>query len=491
MDDTIETALAYHWATKHVRGRIKPHYLDFSNYPDPFKSYDFLEEKALASDPLNIHADLFSLFSQPDQTGLDQPFSVNHLSYLLFLAYGVTRTGQANGVPFYFRTTPSAGGLYPCHLYLIVRYLEGLETGVYYCNMIQEFLGLIQKGKNKGKGRSTVSFSIIVTGSFFNSAWKYRERAFRYILLDSGHLLENLSLALKAVGLDFLIDPGMDDDKISRFLSLDTKKEVPLACLNVGWDDPVGDDFYPSGPRAEEKNCRSDLPSYPLLQAIYRLGKNAVQSDDASYPTAKGLKTSGLKDFDFGMFKQTPARINYSDAVILRRSKRNFIFETLAIHPAVVLLETASSLYRNPNGLAAKGIAQLSLGVVCRNVEGLEDGFYLFSREKSTLLGINQGQYQNALSRVCLNQEWISNAGMNFLFMVNLSTLEKTRGPRGYRDLLTVSGRIAQRLYLAATGLGLGCCGVGALYDEEAQSLFALDRDNALVYVVSSGRVKK
>jgi hypothetical protein len=29
-----------------------------------------------------------------------------------------------------------------------------------------------------------------VTGTFFNSAWKYRERAFRYLLLDSEHLVE-------------------------------------------------------------------------------------------------------------------------------------------------------------------------------------------------------------------------------------------------------------------------------------------------------------
>jgi nitroreductase len=53
------------------------------------------------------------------------------------------------------------------------------------------------------------------------------------------------------------------------------------------------------------------------------------------------------------------------------------------------------------------------------------------------------------------------------------------------------SGRIAQRIYLAATGLGLGCCGVGALYDEEAQALFDLNPDSALFYVVAAGRIKE
>jgi nitroreductase len=36
----------------------------------------------------------------------------------------------------------------------------------------------------------------------FRSAWKYRSRAYRYVLLDAGHLLENLRLALGALGLD-------------------------------------------------------------------------------------------------------------------------------------------------------------------------------------------------------------------------------------------------------------------------------------------------
>jgi len=35
-----------------------------------------------------------------------------------------------------------------------------------------------------------------ISGIFFRSAWKYRKRAFRYVLLDMGHLIENLYLSL-------------------------------------------------------------------------------------------------------------------------------------------------------------------------------------------------------------------------------------------------------------------------------------------------------
>ena len=118
-DEKISTAQEYHWATKHLRNRIKPHYLDFNNYPDPVKAYDFIKKIDLAKELSNIDVDLNSIFTQPDPDKLDRTFGLNTLSEILLLAYGVTRTGySANGAPFYFRTTPSAGGLYPCHLYL-------------------------------------------------------------------------------------------------------------------------------------------------------------------------------------------------------------------------------------------------------------------------------------------------------------------------------------------------------------------------------------
>ncbi|MBW2563724.1 MAG: SagB family peptide dehydrogenase [Deltaproteobacteria bacterium] len=504
MDDGITTAKEYHWATKHIRHRIKPHYLDFKNYPDQVKSYDFVKKIDLTKDLSNIDVDLNSIFiqlqSDQDKAGLSRPFRLNTLSEILLLPYGVSRTGYANGVPFYFRTVPSAGGLYPCHLYLAVRSMDGLETGLYYCNMIQGFLGLIQRGENPVQEKNEPSFSFIITGEFFNSSWKYRERAFRYILLDSGHLIENISLAIKASGRFFSIDYDFDDEKISRFLSLDNTKEVPLACVNVGQDKHIlknlieaGPDLI--GPKAEVKKRLSTATSYPLLQKIYDLSKagfcdNGADSQNIQVVTAKSQKTISLSDLKADL-KDQAVKINYRDAVIRRRSKRNFIPKELDMNKAIALIRLASDLLGSQADQAGKVDPYLALGISCRNVSGLDDGFYLFSRDRLSLLLISNGQFQDNLSQVCLDQRWIANAALNFLFMANLASLEKNFGPRGYRHLLMQSGRIAQRIYLAATGLELGCCGVGALYDEEAQNLFDLNEESALFYVVSTGPVKK
>jgi len=508
MDNRITTSKEYHWATKHIRHRIKPHYLDYKNYPDQVKSYDFVKKIDPIKDLSNIDVDLNSIFIQPqsdqDKAESGRPFRLNTLSEILLLSYGVSRTGYANGAPFYFRTTPSAGGLYPCHLYLAVRYMDGLETGLYYCNMIQGFLGLIQKGENPAQGKNELSFSFIITGEFFNSSWKYRERAFRYILLDSGHLIENISLAVKASGRFFSIDYDFDDDKVSQFLSLDNTKEVPLACVNVEQDKhnlknliEVGPDLI--GPKAEEKKRLSTATSYPLLQKIYDLSKavsqgNSVDSQNIQVVTGQPQKTISLSDLKADSntgFKDQAVKINYRDTVIRRRSKRSFIPKELDMNKAIALIRLASSLFGSQTDQAGNANPYLTLGISCRNVQGLNDGFYLFSRDRLSLLLISKGQFQDSLSQVCLDQRWIANAALNFLFMANLASLEKNFGPRDYRHLLMQSGRIAQRIYLAATGLELGCCGIGALYDKEAQNLFDLNEESALFYVVSTGPVKK
>ena len=68
---------------------------------------------------------------------------------------------------------------------------------------------------------------------------------------------------------------------------------------------------------------------------------------------------------------------------------------------------------------------------------------------------------------------------------------DRTWGPRGYRYAMLAAGRLGQTIYLGATALGLGCCGIGALYDEEARQLLGLNKKAALLYLVAAGPVKR
>ena len=75
--------------------------------------------------------------------------------------------------------------------------------------------------------------TFFLTAIFFRSAWKYRARAYRYHLLDTGHVAENLILALKASKLPFSVTYDFDDGTVNRLLGLDDQKEVALAIIDV------------------------------------------------------------------------------------------------------------------------------------------------------------------------------------------------------------------------------------------------------------------
>nr|NJM02719.1 SagB/ThcOx family dehydrogenase [Desulfobacula sp.] len=231
MNNRVSSSVEYHWATAHVRNRIRPHSLDFGHYPKPFKTYGALKRIPLIKGEISPGRDLMGLFRGEEPAASEQRLEFPALSRVLYRSYGVTGEEEARGIRFFSRTVPSAGGLYPCQIYLIARHMEGLETGVYYCHMIQESLDLIHRdGFSLGRD---FDLSFVVTGIFFNSAWKYRERAFRYLLLDSGHLVENLNLALRAEGLIPQVDDDFEDDRISALLGLDQDKEVPLAWVRA------------------------------------------------------------------------------------------------------------------------------------------------------------------------------------------------------------------------------------------------------------------
>jgi SagB-type dehydrogenase family enzyme len=133
----------------------------------------------------------------------------------------------------------------------------------------------------------------------------------------------------------------------------------------------------------------------------------------------------------------------------------------------------------------------VSVGILTGRVEGMEPGFYLLDRGKRSTGMIATGSYLGRMTQICLDQAWLSNAGAHFLFLANLDLVDRTWGPRGYRYAMMTAGRLGQRLYVAATAMGLGCCGIGAFYDQEARGLLGLNESSRLLYLVAVGAVKR
>jgi SagB-type dehydrogenase family enzyme len=167
----------------------------------------------------------------------DQPLSVTTLSRLLHAAQGITEERRA------FRAAPSAGALYPIEIYPVVHSVAGLASGIYHYAARAHALECLQRGDFGNQvmqaglyqgflGQAGVCF--LLSAVFQRSRWKYHERAYRYVMLEAGHIGQNLYLAATSMGLGACAVGAFYDDQLNGMLQLNTQEEAVLYLISVG-----------------------------------------------------------------------------------------------------------------------------------------------------------------------------------------------------------------------------------------------------------------
>ena len=72
------------------------------------------------------------------------------------------------------------------------------------------------------------------TAVFPRAKWKYRQRAYRYVYLDAGHIAQNLMLAAVGLGLGSCPVAAFFDDEMSALLGVDGTEESVIYLCAVG-----------------------------------------------------------------------------------------------------------------------------------------------------------------------------------------------------------------------------------------------------------------
>ena len=237
----IKTARDYHHATSYDRHNMRDHFMDWQHPPMPHKHYPGLAKTPLADVPPPTGSSLWALAAGPVATAETPPPDLKRLSQILGLAYGVTAERRQGRQRFHLRSAPSAGALYPIEIYLGAYQVPDLPAGLYHYSLQEKALATLRSGDLRrwvppgpdGRSPQQLAVSFYLSAIFFRSAWKYTRRAFRYVLLDGGHVLENLRLALATAGFGCEILYDFDDEGMGHLLGLDARREVCLAAVNV------------------------------------------------------------------------------------------------------------------------------------------------------------------------------------------------------------------------------------------------------------------
>jgi len=169
----------------------------------------------------------------------DSPLPLEKLSNLLWATQGITDQPFSS----WYRTAPSAGALHPVDTYLVVNRVEGLGAGIYFLH-VQDF-SLERKSQGDFSRQITqaaldqdiareAAVVFIWVAVIPRSRQKYRQRAYRYIYLDCGHIGQNLYLAATAMGLGCCGIAAFFDDEVNDLVGVDGQEETAIYLATVG-----------------------------------------------------------------------------------------------------------------------------------------------------------------------------------------------------------------------------------------------------------------
>jgi SagB-type dehydrogenase family enzyme len=166
----------------------------------------------------------------------DRMLTAQELAWLVHAATAIT---SGDG----YRTAPSAGALYPIETYVAVSRVQGIDAGLYHVDVRAQALEPVRAGPVAGDlmiagvGQEFLRQApavFVLTGVFQRARWKYRERHYRYVCWEGGHLAQNLYLAAEAAGLGACMVGAFLDRMLNDLLRIDGRHEAALGLVAVG-----------------------------------------------------------------------------------------------------------------------------------------------------------------------------------------------------------------------------------------------------------------
>lgn len=169
----------------------------------------------------------------------DSPIPFEKLNKILFYSFGIKNpeVSSEHTRRFY----PSAGARYPIEAYLLNNNVEELNKGLYHYNCkSNELESLLEKDLSLessqifGEAYKGNPNFIVINGVISRTEVKYGINAYRFALIESGHIGQNISLLAQKENLGCCALGGFDNDKLSKLLDINQEDEIPLYVFSLG-----------------------------------------------------------------------------------------------------------------------------------------------------------------------------------------------------------------------------------------------------------------
>ncbi len=356
--------------------------------------------------------------------------------HILELCRQITSSEMIAAKPYYKLNSPSAGNLHPLELYVQIRGVKGIISGIYHVDASAKKFVLIQEIEDDGLERAvglTHKFEgmiCVLSCVPFRSEWKYGERAVRYCYLDAGHQSASIKAAATIYDQEMTILSDFDVDALNKLM----------------------------GFKDEEFTCAVMAIGQEMLKSVNPLAKPLIHVAPTDYSDTKGYVPNLIAKA--GIFKSDLFAISATKkSVLSRRSARKFDGRAMNkddFEHIMHMLGNTSSV--------------LNCHSVVLNAETEDAGIYVGGELKQ------EGVFTDKLIALLVDQQFIKNAQMVIVMTAKDFSAQN----------LMLAGAFAHKLYLQAEQKALGFTGIGAFYDKKMQEF--LDTEDYILYVCALGK---
>jgi SagB-type dehydrogenase family enzyme len=333
--------------------------------------------------------------------------------------------------PYRRLNVPSAGNLHPIEIYVQIRNIAGVLSGIYHLDVLNEELVMITEIAGEGiepyvgldkRFSGAIAMLSIVS---FRTSWKYGLRAWRYLYLDLGHQVNALCASVRHFGLT--LTKLSSNEKLNTIMGMG-EDEIIAAVYGVGE--------------------MSDRVVKPLNKSLIHV--QPTDYTDLLEPLTEVLKPTTT-------YNQIPDTHVYEDFLSLnlsRRSAREF-------YPNVMNDKTIQELISIPSH------PSLEILTFIFQAHSMQSGLY-----RNGKCAVS-GNFNSEILHLLLDQRFISGSNMVVLIHAEYFSAEAH----------IEAGIYAQELYRTCEHHNAGCSGIGAFYDDEALRW----SEKPLLYAVAIG----
>jgi len=489
MNNNINEIFTYHDETKHAPQRYARSlgYMDWSNQPDPFRSYKGAAQIEL---PLSLDNSTPPYHLIFDDELPSAPLLLQSISQLFQFSLGLAAWKQAGADKWALRCNASSGNLQPTEAYIILPPLSNISEKSslsHYAPKHHHLEKLCEFDTTFFDDLTEGSFLVALSSITWREVWKYGERAFRYCSLDAGHAFRAIQVSAMMLGWKVELVQGLEDADLSQLLGftqtqryIKDEPEIPDMLLSIS---PL---------KTQEINISSLLEDLP---SVYEGQANLLSHNHQNWEMIERIETAS---FTNSTTKQKAenfpvARLPSLDSkeVVLKRRSAQMMNANNASISGEQFYTLLNSVKESMDG----SINAANLVIFVHDVQGLERGLYILIRNKEHLASLKRlmrqdlvfeeiredfyllerDDFRSRAKSISCNQDIAADGAFSLGMLCEFSTQINEHGAHRYKELYWECGAVGQQLYLEATALGISATGIGCYLDDTFHRLLGLD----------------